>query len=72
MTRSFLIPAALAVAVHAGTARAADLATIKRTNRAEGDPAADLVPRTATRAARPIDASGPHYFDKTHEDANHG
>ena len=72
MTRSFLIPAALAVAVFATAAAPAFAVKIKRTNRAEGDPAADLVPRTSTRAARPIDASGPHYFDKTHEDANHG
>ena len=72
MTRSLLLTAALAGAVLAAAATPAAAVSIKHTNRAEGDPAADSAPRTATRTAPPADTSGPHYFDKLHETGNHG
>ena len=71
MTRSLLIPAALAVAVIAAATPALAV-SIRHTNRAGGDPAADSAPRTATPAAPPADTSGAHYFDKVHESGNHG
>ena len=73
MTRNPL-PAALTTAVFAAALAAATPAaavSIKHTNRAEGEPDTGA-PRSASRAAPPADTSGPHYFDKVHEDANRG
>lgn len=70
MTRSSLLPAALAAAVLAAAAAPASAVSIRHTNRAEGDP--DAAPRPASHAAPPADTSGPHYFDKLHEGGSRG
>lgn len=67
MTRSILRPAALAAAVLAVAVFPAFAASIRHTNRAEGDPDAAVAPRAAPHAAAPSAASGAHYFDKVHE-----
>lgn len=71
MTRA-LFPLALAAALLTAAAAPALAVSIKHTNRAEGDPDAAAAPRSANRAAAPADTTGPHYFDKAHEDGTRG
>ena len=70
MTRSILLPAALAAALLAVAAAPASAVSIKHTNRAEGDPDAAAAPRAGTHAAPPEDTTGPRYVDKLHQDGN--
>lgn len=75
MSRSFLLPAAFAAVLAAGVVAAdapAFAIAIKHTNRAEGDPDAAAAPRQGSHATPPVDTSGPHYFDKSHQDGNRG
>ncbi|WP_237478500.1 hypothetical protein [Lichenibacterium dinghuense] len=71
MTRT-LLPVALAAALLAAAAAPALAVSIKHTSRVDGDPEAAAAPRSASRATPPADTSGPHYFDKLHENGTRG
>lgn len=65
MTRSKIIPAALAFGLLAIAAVPAAAASIKHTNRAGGDPEAASAPTGHTPP--PADTSQTHAFDKVHD-----
>jgi hypothetical protein len=72
MTRSRLLPAALAAAAFAVTASPAFAVSISHTNRVAGDPDADRAPRPGPHAAPPAASGGSRYFDKAHESGTRG
>lgn len=66
MTRARnLVAAAAAAAILAAIATPASAVSIKHTNRAGGDPEASAAPTGHTPP--PPDTTGPHAFDKAHD-----